>query len=331
MIKSLILFITGLLLLYKGGDFFVDSAVEIARRRRIPEMIIGATIVSIGTTIPEVTVSALASGAGEADIAYGNAIGSVICNTALIAGILLCLSPTLVRRRALASGALFLALSCVVFFIFAYTFGVINWSTGLFLLGVFLVYILYSAHSAAKAPREAPSPPQHAGATAAPLWRSLAKLAVSAAAIFFGSNLLVNNGVLIAGALGVPDQIIALTFIALGTSLPELVTAISAALKRHSAISLGNIIGANFFNLTLVSGLSAVISPTFMPSHQVIPDFLTAALVMLLLTVPALVFGKTSRLQGAALLAAYALYIMFLFSGALRPDAVTTFAPYIIS
>ena len=327
MTKSLILFIIGLILLYKGGDFFVDGAVEIARRFYIPEILIGATIVSIGTTIPEVTVSALAASSGEADIAYGNAIGSVICNTALIAGILLCLSPAAVRRRSLFSGALFFAVAATVFFVFACTFGVINWSTGLLLLCVFLAYILCNARNAAAAPK----PDTSALVSAAPIWISLLKLSGSAVAIFFGSNLLVNNGVLIAGGLGVPDQIIALTFIALGTSLPELVTAISAAIKGHSAISLGNIIGANFFNLTLVSGLSAVISPIFMPPHQVIPDFLTAAFVMILLTTPAIIRGKTSRLQGAALLVAYALYILFLFRGSFRPEAVTTFAPYIIA
>ena len=327
MLIPILLFIVGLVLLIKGGDWFVDGATGIAHRFHIPELLIGATVVSIGTTLPEVMVSATSALSGHGEIAYGNAIGSIICNTALIAALTVAIRPSKVERKTLIIPVSFFFASAIFYSLVAYTTGFFSRWVGIVLVCVFLLYIGISVRQALKAPATQIEPLDESAAQEESqekkggLVKDLIFLALGAALIAVGADLLVDNGTLIAEGLGVPESVIALTFVALGTSLPELVTAITSLAKGHGALSLGNIIGANLFNLVLVSGVSTVLSPFAIPNNSQIAGINTSLLVdipvmfgvMLLLTIPSLIRGKLSRVQGISLLAIYAGFCVFQF------------------
>ena len=319
MLVPVLLFILGLILLIKGGDWFVDGSTALAHRLKVPELIIGATVVSIGTTLPEVLVSATAAVGGHGEIAYGNAIGSVICNTALISALTFAVRPCSVDTKTLKIPVIFFFAAAVFYALTAYITGEFTRLTGIILLVMFALYIAYSVWNAKKQSGSVEETEEEE----MPLWKSLLLLAVGAACIAVGANLLVDNGTKIAAALGVPESVIALTFVALGTSLPELVTAITALVKGHSALSLGNIIGANLFNLVLVSGLSTVLGPFSVPRTNLIGGIPTSLaveipvmfLVMAIMTLPALKRGKLTRPQGILLLCIYAAFCVFQFVG----------------
>ena len=313
MLIPVLLFIVGLLCLIKGGDWFVDGATGIARRFHVPELLIGATVVSIGTTLPEVMVSTTSALTGHGEIAYGNAIGSVICNSALIAAIPIVAKPGKVDPKSLRTPVLFFFVAAAFYAGVAYTTGSFTRPVGIILLAMFVAYIVCNV----MAMKNAPAPEENASFA-----KELGLLAVGAVLIAVGADLLVDNGTLIAQALGVPESVIALTFVALGTSLPELVTAITSLVKGHGALSLGNVIGANVFNLVLVSGVSVTLAPFTIPQNSTIAgmnaslvmDIPVMFAVMLLLTVPALLKGKLSRPQGIALLCIYAAFCVVQFT-----------------
>lgn len=318
MLIPILLFCVGLVLLIKGGDWFVDGATGIAHRFHIPELLIGATVVSIGTTLPEVMVSATSAIGGHGEIAYGNAIGSVICNTSLIAAITVAIRPSEVDPKTLKIPTLFFFAAAVFYAAIAYSTGYFARWVGIVLLLMFIIYMVTTVKQVKSLPKE----DAEEESENAPMWKELILLIVGAALIAFGANLLVNNGTLIAEAMGVPEAVIALTFVALGTSLPELVTAITSLIKGHSSLSLGNIIGANLFNLVLVSGLSTTLRPFTIPQDSKIGSFNTSLvldfpvmfLVMLLLTIPALKRAKLSRWQGILLLIIYFSFCAVQFS-----------------
>ena len=316
MLVSVLLFLLGFVLLIKGGDWFVDAAASIAHRFHMPELLIGATVVSIGTTLPEVMVSAQGALAGSGSIAFGNAIGSVICNTALISAITIVAKPASVDRRTLIlpSAAFFIA---AAFYCFnAYAFRSFSRLSGIVLLTMFVVYMVLTIMQMKRHPETATQEDAQEAAPETPLSRDIVMLIVGAAVIAVGARLLVDNAKIIATALGVPESVIALTLVALGTSLPELVTAITSLMKGCGALSLGNIIGANLFNLVLVSGTAVTISPfdlSTASATSLTVDIPLMLGVMAVMTVPALVRGKLSRWQGVLLLASYAAYCAFLF------------------
>ncbi|MCI6375479.1 MAG: calcium/sodium antiporter [Clostridiales bacterium] len=317
MLVSVLLFLLGFVLLIKGGDWFVDAAASIAHRFHMPELLIGATVVSIGTTLPEVMVSAQGALAGSGSIAFGNAIGSVICNTALIAAITIVAKPAAVDRKTLIlpSAAFFIA---AAFYCFnAYAFHSFSRLSGIVLLAMFVLYMIITVMQMKRHPETAQQEAQEAeGQTETTLSHDIVMLIVGAAVIAVGARLLVDNAQIIAAALGVPESVIALTLVALGTSLPELVTAITSLMKGCGALSLGNIIGANLFNLVLVSGTAVTISPfdlSTASATSLTVDIPLMLDVMAVMTVPALVRGKLSRWQGVLLLLSYAAYCVFLF------------------
>ena len=312
MLIPVLLFIVGLLFLIKGGDWFVDGASALARRFHLPELLIGATVVSIGTTLPEVMVSTMSALSGHAEIAYGNAIGSVICNAALIAAITIAVRPGKVDPKTLKIPVLFFFAAAAVYCVAAYGFGKFTRPMGLIMLAMFVAYMAANVIQMKNVPAE-----QHDDEEEAmPLPKMLVLLVAGAVLIAVGANLLVDNGTLIAQALGVPESVIALTFVALGTSLPELVTAITSLIKGHSDLSLGNVVGANVFNLVLVSGVSITLAPFTVPqsatifgmNSSLVLELPVMLAVMVLLTVPALLKGKLSRVQGVALLVIYAVF-----------------------
>ena len=312
MLIPVLLFIVGLLFLIKGGDWFVDGASALARRFHLPELLIGATVVSIGTTLPEVMVSTMSALSGHGEIAYGNAIGSVICNAALIAAITIAVRPGKVDPKTLKMPVLFFFAAAAIYCVAAYGFGKFTRPMGFILLAMFVAYMAANIHQMKNAPAEEHEEEEET----MPLPRMLMLLVLGAVLIAMGANLLVDNGTLIAQALGVPESVIALTFVALGTSLPELVTAITSLIKGHSDLSLGNVVGANVFNLVLVSGVSVALAPFTVPqsatifgmNSSLVLEIPVMIAVMVLLTAPALVKGKLSRVQGVALLVIYAVF-----------------------
>lgn len=328
MIQAVILFIVGLILLIKGGDWFVDGATGIAERFHLPEILIGATVVSIGTTLPEVMVSATSALTGHGEIAYGNAIGSIICNAALIAAITIAVKPGPVDAGSLKLPMFFFFGAAVFYAGIAYASGYFSRGIGIVLLLIFVVYIVLTVKQMKVAPADKNGQAEDIGEVGAgeegkesPLWKDFLLLVVGAALIAVGADLLVDNGTLIAQALGVPESVIALTFVALGTSLPELVTAITSLAKGHGSLSLGNVIGANLFNLVLVSGVSVTLSPFHIPqgsmlfgqNASLVLDIPVMFGVMLLLALPAFLKKKLYRAQGIALLAVYAAFCVIQF------------------
>lgn len=325
MIMPILLFVLGLVLLIKGGDWFVDGAVGIAHKFNMPEILIGATVVSIGTTLPEVMVSAGGAINGIGAMAYGNALGSIICNTALIAALTIAVKPSDVDKKSLKTPVIFFFAAAAVYLIAAYVFGTFNRITGIILLVIFAVYMTLAIKQAfaernlvkEEVPEEETSESNKKDSTL----KFIILLIIGAALIAFGADLLVENGTKIAEALGVPATVIALTFVALGTSLPELVTAITSLAKGSGALSLGNVIGANMFNLVLVSGLSITLAPFDVPCDKLIAGMNSSLVVdipvmmfaMILLTIPALIRGKLSRIQGIILLLTYASFCVFQF------------------
>ena len=312
MLIPVLLFIVGLLFLIKGGDWFVDGASALARRFHLPELLIGATVVSIGTTLPEVMVSTMSVLSGHGEIAYGNAIGSVICNAALIAAITIAVRPGKVDPKTLKTPVAFFFAAAAIYCAAAYVFGRFTRVMGIIMLAMFAAYMVVNVLQMKNTPAEAHEDAEEE----MPLAKTLVLLVLGAVLIAMGANLLVDNGTLIAQALGVPESVIALTFVALGTSLPELVTAITSLIKGHSDLSLGNVVGANVFNLVLVSGVSVALAPFTVPqsatifgmNSSLVLEIPVMIAVMVLLTAPALVKGKLSRVQGVALLVIYAVF-----------------------
>ena len=317
MLIPVLLFIVGLLFLIKGGDWFVDGASALARRFHLPELLIGATVVSIGTTLPEVMVSTMSALSGHGEIAYGNAIGSVICNAALIAAITIAVRPGKVDPKTLKTPVAFFFAAAAIYCIAAYVFGKFTRVMGVIMLSMFVAYMIVNVLQMKNAPAEVHEEAEEEMS----LPKTLGLLVVGAVLIAVGANLLVDNGTLIAQALGVPESVIALTFVALGTSLPELITAITSLMKGHSDLSLGNVIGANVFNLVLVSGVSVTLAPFTIPqsntlfgiNSSLVLDLPVMLAVMLILTVPALAKGKLNRAQGITLLAIYAAFCVVQF------------------
>ena len=320
MITAILLFLLGFALLIKGGDWFVDGAVGIAHRFHLPELLIGATVVSIGTTLPEVMVSSQAAFQHNAGISYGNAIGSIICNTSLIAALTAAIRPGAVKKSSLILPAGFFFGAAAFYSLTAYLFGTFSRVHGLIFLTIFVIYMVLTVRQMKNNPEEAAASEETENEEK-PMWQDIVLLVVGAAAIAVGANLLVNNGTIIAQALGVPDSVIGLTMVALGTSLPELITAITSLMKGHSALSLGNVIGANLFNIVLVSGMAITISPFAVPAEKLIGGINSSLVVdipvmlgvMLLLCVPALKKERLYKWQGISLLAIYAIFTIYQF------------------
>lgn len=323
MILPIILFIVGLIFLIKGGDWFVDGATGIAHRFHVPELLIGATVVSIGTTLPEVMVSATSAVSGHGEIAYGNAIGSIICNVCLIAALTIAIRPSATDKKTLKLPVIFFFLAAIFYSATAYISGHFSRFTGLVLLVMFGAYIGISVYQIKNHPGEAAvsEDAEVSDEGNSSLLKDIILLVIGAALIAVGANLLVDNGTIIARELGVPESVIALTFVALGTSLPELVTAITSLTKGHGALSLGNVIGANLFNLVLVTGVSATLSPFDIPvsktiaglNSSLVVDIPVMLFVMAFLTFPAIKREKLSRAQGIVLLVIYAAFCIYQF------------------
>ena len=315
----------GFILLIKGGDWFVDAATGIAKRFHLPELLIGATVVSIGTTLPEVMTSAMGAAQGSGAVAYGNAIGSIICNTSLIAALTIAIKPGKADKKSLVFPVCFFFGTMAFYAFNAYFFGRFDLWMGLVLLLGFVVYMIINVINMKKNPtadiEELDEENGEVSESKLGLLKDIGVLVASALVIAVGAYLLVESATAIAHQLKIPETIISLTIVALGTSLPELVTAITALVKGHGALSLGNIIGANIFNLVLVSGAAISISPFEVPSEakffdnnaSFIFDIPLVFAVMGIMTIPTIITGKLRRWQGITLLMLYGAYCVLQF------------------
>ena len=322
MIKSIILFAIGLVLLIKGGDWFVDGATGIAKRFRLPDIVVGATVVSIGTTLPEVMVSTTGALQGSGAMAYGNAIGSIICNTALIAAISIVCNPGPVNVKSMKTPAIFFFASAGLYCLAAYGLGTFPRWMGFVMMAIFVAYTVLTVRNGMKNPDAAEEEEEEEGKERK-LWQELALLVIGAAVIAVGADLLVEHGQIIAIGLGVPETVVALLFVALGTSLPELVTTITSLKKGRASLGVGNVIGANVFNLVLVSGVAVSLAPFDVPCENLLLDTgLNLSLVfdipvmlgvMSLMIFPALITKKLGRWQGIALLGIYLAFVVCQF------------------
>ena len=315
-----LLFAAGLVCIIKGGDLFVDAASWIAEASGIPKFIIGATIVSFATTLPEMLVSVFAALEGNADIAVGNAVGSVTANTGLIMCLsLVCMTCLMERRQFGVKACLLLA---AILSLFGFTRdGRLSVAEGLLVLVIFAGFLAESLISARREQgtelKEDEERPAVSGKTVA---GNIVKFVLGAAGIVLGAQLLIDNGSAIASLLGVPDAIIAATMIAIGTSLPELVTTLTAIRKKESSLSVGNIIGANIMDLMLILPLCSLILGKSLPvqSQGMLLDIPACLVICAAVLVPALWKGKFQRWMGFLAGGLYAAYlaVMLLCFGA---------------
>lgn len=307
-ILPILMFILGLLLIVKGGDAFVDAASWIAQVSGIPPFIVGATIVSLATTLPEMMVSILAAMRGQVEMANGNAIGSVTANTGLILAIAMIAIPSIVKRKDYLLKSILL-IGCVSTLLVFSRAGQLQWSGSIVLTVLFLIFMADNLYGAKRARSDAPEvrPQVTRKAVAA----NTVLFLLGAAGIVIGAHLLVENGSTLARMLGVPEGIIAVTLVAVGTSLPELVTTITAIAKKQASMSAGNVIGANIIDCALILPICSLVSGQQLPiSRQCLtldlPFCLATVLIALL---PALFKEKFMRWQGWLCLAVYTAYI----------------------
>ena len=323
MLKSVLFFAIGLVLLIKGGDWFVDGATGIAKRFKLPDIVVGATVVSIGTTLPEVMVSTTGALAGSGAMAYRNAIGSIIGNTALIAAISITVNPGPVNVKSMKTPVIFFFASAAMYCVASYVLGEFPRWMGFVMLGIFVCYTLLTVRNGLRNPDQSSLGEEEEASKEKPLWMELLLLVAGAAVIAVGADLLVDHGQIIAEKLGVPETVIALLFVALGTSLPELVTTLTSLKKGRASLGVGNVIGANVFNLVLVSGVAVSLAPFEVPCQNfllntglnmsLVVEIPVMLGVMSLMTIPALLTKKLGRWQGIALLGIYAAFCVCQF------------------
>ena len=304
-----VIFLVGLALTIKGGDWFVDSASWFAEATGIPKFVVGATVVSFATTLPELLVSVRAAMNGSAQLAIGNAVGSVTANTTLIMGVSLVAMAGIVSRKSFSlKGGLFLA--AIVGLTVLSLGGMLPTWSAFILWAIFLVFMVSNVIEGKNgAQNDEIDSYEKKEIPSKIMW-----FIIGTASIVFGAEFLVSSGKTIASGIGISETIIGFTVIALGTSLPELVTTLTAIRKKESSLSVGNIIGANIIDTTLILPLCAVINGTPLPVERInlVFDFPVCIAACSIAIIPTIIFGRFKKWQGYALLAVYVLYMLLL-------------------
>lgn len=311
---SYLLFLAGFVLLVKGADFLIKGSVDIAKRFGLSEHFIGLTIVSFGTSMPEFIVSFVAAIEGNNQIAVGNVLGSNIANTLLITGICALLIAIPVRSKTIKFEIPFSIIAVLLLAIFAKISlfegspknAIVLWE-GFILLAFFFYFIRYSLKSSKEESEELPN------VTGRKAIYSIMFILVGVAGLFFGGKWIVDSTVIIAGHFGISQNFVGLTVVAFGTSLPELVTSVIAALKRNNGIAIGNIVGSNIFNVLWILGFTSFLTPVFLNESNFY-DIAVVALSGLLVIVLALLSPKRkiNRISGVVLISGYIIYIIYL-------------------
>ena len=309
LVIAAVIFIVGLVLTIKGGDWFVDSASWFAEATGIPKFVVGATVVSFATTLPELLVSVRAAMDGSAQLAIGNAVGSVTANTTLIMGVSLTAMTGIINRKSFSlKGGLLLG--AIIGLTLLSLGGYLPTWSAFILWAIFIVFMISNLiegkKSAASEKKETFDKKE--------IPSKILFFVLGTAAIIFGAEFLVSSGKTIAKGLGVSETIIGFTVIALGTSLPELVTTLTAIRKKENSLSVGNIIGANIIDTTLILPLCAVINGENLPVDNVnlVFDFPVCIAACAVAIIPTIIQGKFKKWQGYALLSIYAFYMLFL-------------------
>lgn len=306
-----ILFAIGLFVIIKGGDSFVDAASWMSEITGVPKLIVGATVVSLATTLPELFVSAIATYENSIGIATGNAIGSVIANIGLGMSLGVMIVPMAIRRKTFAPKAILMIVVSMALFL-AGMDGTISIFDSAILLALLAYYICSNVASAKAAAKLAPKDNRPEIDNKILAFR-FAQFTLGAAGIIVGAKLLVDNGQIIAAAIGVSEEVIGLTVIAIGTSLPEMVTAITSIIKKDASLSIGNIIGANIIDMAMILPICSFVSGgTLQISRSIIwVDIPVALFMMTVGIVPALITKTFKKWQGGVLLVTYIGYLFY--------------------
>ncbi len=311
---SILMFIVGFALIIKGSDWFIDSTIWVAKVLKVPNIIIGATLVSICTTLPEAMVSGSSAIRGNTDIAFGNAIGSIAVNTGFILAFTIMLTkPPITDKKKLRETGLFLLGLIASLIVVAYFFGEISRTVGIIYLMILVLYLYMNVRDARAsaleiAYDEAIDRSRHV------IIRQTFFFVIGLIMTIVGANLLVTHGEILARMFGVPDVIIGLTLTALGTSLPELVTAIAAVIKGVHDISIGNVLGANILNIVLVLGLASTITPIETPTSYFALHLPFVFLIVALVVLFSLINNKElKRWNGLVIMLSYVCYLTVMF------------------
>lgn len=298
---SIIGLILGIVLVVKGGDAFVEAASSLAKALGLPTFLIGVTVVSLATTLPEILVSVLAAAQGKADMAVGNALGSVTANTGLILACGMVSCPGFSLGKGVRLPCILLLLAAGILWLACLNGTLAAWGCVALAL-LCALFFVSSIRSAAAQPKDSAT-----GNAGAFVWKFL----LGAAGIVAGSQFLVSGGEGLARNLGVPERVIAVTLLAVGTGLPELVTTLTAMKKGEAALSVGNILGANIIDLTLILPLSSLAAPGQLPisSQTLVLDFPGCFAILAVAALPMLLWKKCTRIQGAVLLLLYGSFL----------------------
>ena len=305
-IVQFLLLILGFVMLVKGADWFVDGAAGIAEKFGIPQLVVGLTIVAMGTSAPEAAVSITAALKNNAGITIGNVVGSNILNTLIILGITSVIVAISVASSTVRIEIPYMILVTILMLILGYTGNEITFWEGVILWAAFILYFIYLLQMAMKNKSQSEE-----NAIQKPMWQLLLLTIIGVVLVVWGSDVAVNAATEIAKAVGLSERFIGLTIVALGTSLPELVTSVSAARKGKADIAIGNIVGSNLFNILFVVGTTALITPVaFEPAFVIDTAVAIASGILLWLCV--LKNHKLGRAGGCLMLAGYAAYFVYL-------------------
>jgi len=305
------MFILGIVLIVKGGDYFVDAASWIAEASGVPKLIIGATIVSIATTLPEMLVSVQSALEGKVDMSIGNAVGSVTANIGLIMAISIIFLGSSIKRKDYIAKTIMMILATLLVCISGFT-GSVNIIISIVLLLIFLYFEYTNIKAARVAMNNSNEDEEKVSKDKKTVITNIVKFIGGAVGIVLGADFLVDYGSELARFIGISERVIGVTMIAIGTSLPELVTTITAITKKESSLSVGNILGANIMDLTLILPLSSIISGEALSiaSNSALIDFPACLLVGLVATIPAMIKEKFMKWQGILLLVIYITYVI---------------------
>ena len=311
MILNILFILVGVAAVLWGADKMTDGAVSVAQRMNIPEIVIGLTIVAMGTSAPELFVSMVSAIKGTPDLAVGNVVGSNIFNTLLIVGVAAMVAPMIIARSTVLKDMPITLLSSVLLLLFCMD-SYISRLDALVLFAGFLAFMWYTVYLGKRGKAQVPEN----AAAPRPMWLSLLLIVIGLACLILGSNLFVEGATYIAASLGVSQAVIGLTVVAGGTSLPELATSVVAARKGQSAIAIGNVIGSNVMNILMIVGVTGLISP------MQIQGITTVDLSMLIISVSLLWFFsftrfKVERWEGGVLTLIFLGYMTWLVSNAL--------------
>lgn len=307
-VLNIVLLVVGFAMLVKGADWFVDGAAGIAEKFGIPQLVVGLTIVAMGTSAPEAAVSITAALKGTADIAVGNVVGSNILNILIILGLTGVITTVAVQKSTSIYEMPYMLIITVVLLFMGMHGNSINLVEGIILWVLFIIYLAYLFVMAKKGKQSAEESKE-----SRPVWKLLIAAVVGGVVVVWGSNITVDSATAIAEIIGLSEKFIGLTIVALGTSLPELVTSVTAAKKGNADIAIGNIVGSNIFNILFVLGTSALIIPiTFEPSFRI--DTIISVAAGVLLWVSTFKKKKLTRPWGIVMLVCYAAYFVYLLA-----------------